>query len=239
MNSSKSSSPIRRSRATLREALIGLSGRNRFQSSREGHVTGIPAGDAESEQISEANIEYLRHMYDSMRVWYTAAETKAQLLLGINGVFITLLFTVLFSRPSDIRTGSDHFGIDTWIFITLSVTALSCAIVCAAACLWSLHGRSGAEFTRLGVNPQNPNSYRPEVLWYFGHVARLRPDAVSQRLLKVDRSSEARVLSYHVIDLSSKVLRKHRWMNLGWISTAVAVIALVAAGISFFIHYYF
>jgi hypothetical protein len=32
------------------------------------------------------------------------------------------------------------------------------------------------------------------------------------------------------------VLRKHRWVNAGWILTAAALIALAAAGTSFFIH---
>lgn len=124
-------------------------------------------------------------------------------------------------------------------FIGVSILALVSASVCAGLSLWSLHGRSGAEFARLGVDPKDPDSYRAEVLWYFGHVTRLQPDAVSERLLKADRSFEARVLTYHVIDLAHVVLRKHRWVNSGWILTAVAVIALAIAGISFFVHYRF
>jgi hypothetical protein len=187
-------------------------------------------------QISEANVEYLRRMYASTRDWYTSAETKAQLLLAVNGAFITLLFGVLFSRPSDVRAGTDHFGTDTWAFMGVSIAALAGAIVCAALCLWSLHGKSAAEFARLKVDPGNPDSYRAEVLWYFGHVAQLQSDAVAERLLRVDRSFEAQVLAYHVVDLACKVLRKHRWVNAGWILTALALIALAAAGTSFFMH---
>jgi hypothetical protein len=188
------------------------------------------------EQVSEANVEYLRRMYAGTRGWYTAAETKAQLLLAINGAFVTLLFGTLFSRPSDVQAVTVHFGVDTWAFIGMSVTALVGAIVCAALSLWSLHGRAVKDLARLGVNPGDPDSYRAEALWYFGHVARLQPDAVTERLLKADWSFEAQALSYHAIDLARRVLRKHRWVNAGWILTAAALIALAAASTSFFIR---
>jgi hypothetical protein len=103
-------------------------------------------------------------------------------------------------------------------------------------CLWSLHGRVGHEFAHLGVDPANPASYRPEVLWYFGHLALLEPDAARERLRDVDLGSEMEILSYHVIDLARRVFRKHRWVNAGWASTAIALLAIVAAGTSLFVH---
>jgi hypothetical protein len=44
------------------------------------------------------------------------------------------------------------------------------------------------------------------------------------------------ILHHNVIDLSVKVLRKHRLVNAGWALTALALIALVAAGTSFFVR---
>jgi hypothetical protein len=215
-----------------RELIIGLSGALGTRVTR-GRRNAAAQGQ---EQVSEASVEYLRRMYASTRGWYTAAETKAQLLLAVNGAFVTLLFGILFSRPSDVQAVTVHFGVDTWAFISMSVAALVGAIVCATLSLWSLHGRAQKDLTRLGVSPGDPDSYRPEALWYFGHVARLQPDAVTERLLKANSSFEAQALSYHAIDLARRVLRKHRWVNAGWILTAAALIALAAAGTSFFIH---
>ncbi len=198
-------------------------------------VTAAGTGQSRGE-ATEANVEYLRRVYASTRDWYTAAETKAQLLLAVNGAFVTVLFGVLFGRSSDVHASTGKFGIDTWIFTAISVAALVSAIVCAALSLWSLHGKADDEFARLGVKPADPDSYRAEVLWYFGHIARLQPEAVTKRLLKVDRNSEIEILSYHVIDLAHRVLRKHRCVNLGWAFTALALIALAAAGTSFFVR---
>lgn len=229
----------RRSYAAMYEAAVSINGRLGAPSSARRPTGVVAPASITKPQISEANVEYLRRMYTSTRGWYTAAETKAQLLLAVNGAFITVLFSVLFGRSDDVRAGTDHFGIDTWIFVSISIIGLTSAIVCAALSLWSLHGKTTTEFTRLGVDPKNPGSYRAEALWYFGHVARLQPDAVTDKLLLADRSFEVQALSYHVIDLAHKVLRKHRWVNAGWILTALALITLAAAGTSFFIHVQF
>jgi hypothetical protein len=197
----------------------------------------VPAASPTKLQVeaAQANVEYLRLMYATTRQWYTASETKAQLLLAVNGVFVTVLFGILFGRSTGGRTGVGHLTLDTWVLIAVSAGALVGAIACASLCLWSLHGRAQREFAQLGVDPGKPSSYRPEVLWYFGHLAQLQPDAVKAKLHSVDRSFEIETLSYHVVDLAHKVLRKHRWVNAGWAFTTVALIALVAAGISFFV----
>jgi hypothetical protein len=183
-----------------------------------------------------ANLEYLRLMYASTRDWYTAAETKAQLLLAVNGVFVTLLFGFLFGNADGVHAGSRAFGLDTWIFAGFSVLALLAAVSCAVLSLWSLHGRAQRDFARLRVEPAAPDSYRPEALWYFGYLARLPPDAAEAKLRESNHQDETEALIYHVIDLSRKVLRKHKWVNAGWAFTALALFTLAATGTSLFLH---
>jgi hypothetical protein len=163
-------------------------------------------------------------------------ETKAQLLLTVNGAFVTILFGVLFGRAGDVRAGVAHFGPETWAFLGVAVAALVSALVCAAGSLWSFHGRVKEEFARLDVDPGNPDTYRAEVLWYFGHLALLRPKEVAEKLRGAGPDYEATALSYNVVDLAARVLRKHRLVNLGWALTALQLIALIAAGTSFFIR---
>jgi hypothetical protein len=182
--------------------------------------------------VTGANVDYLRHVYASTRQWYTASETKAQLLLAVNGVFASILFGLIFDRSAGGSARITHFKADTWVFLSVTSLALICAIVCASVSLWSHHGKAGAEFGRLGIDPQDPATYRPEVLWYFGHIAQLDRQAVGQKLRTVNYESEIRTLSYHVVDLAHKVLRKHRWVNAGWAFTALALIVLIGGGTS-------
>lgn len=188
------------------------------------------------QETTEITTAYIRRVYASTREWYTVAETKAQLLLTVNGAFVTILFGVLFGKAGDIRAGAVRFGPETWAFFGIAVAALVSALACAAGCLWSFHGHARRELARLGVEREDPGTYQPEALWYFGHLAHLRPDEVVKKLLKADQAFEARTLSYNVVDLSAKVLRKHRLVNAGWALTALALIALAAAGTSFFVR---
>jgi hypothetical protein len=47
---------------------------------------------------------------------------------------------------------------------------------------------------------------------------------------------EFETLTYNVVGLSHVVLRKHRLVNAGWVLTAAAVIAMIAASVSIFFH---
>jgi hypothetical protein len=187
-------------------------------------------------EATEISAAYIRRVYASTREWYSVAETKAQLLLTVNGAFVTILSGIIFGKLSDVAAAGARFGPETWLFLGIAVAALVSALVCAAGCLWSFHGNAKEEFAYLGVNPDDPATYRPEVLWYFGHLAHLQLDAAVEALRTADRNFEAQTLSYNVVDLSAKVLRKHRLVNAGWALTALALIALVAAGASFFVR---
>jgi hypothetical protein len=200
------------------------------------HTSGAARAQPQLE-TTEIAAAYIRRVYASTREWYAVAETKAQLLLTVNGVFVTVLFGVMFGKLGDVHAGATaRFGPETWVFLGVAVAALVSALVCAAGCLWSFHGHAKEEFAHLGVNPDDPTTYRPEVLWYFGHLAHLQLDAAAETLRRADQNFEAETLSYNVVDLSVKVLRKHRLVNAGWALTALALIALVAAGTSFFLR---
>jgi hypothetical protein len=83
----------------------------------------------------DGDIEYIRRVYESARGWFTTAETKAQLLLTVNGVFITFSLGSVFGKVDEARTSVRAFGPDTWLF------------------------------AHLRVDPDVPDTYRPEVLW--------------------------------------------------------------------------
>ncbi|WP_406168373.1 hypothetical protein OIE52_24265 [Streptomyces canus] len=128
-------------------------------------------------------------------------------------------------------------GTETWFFFFLSVSALLGAVTCAAACLWSRHGKNyKGTFARLGVRPEDPGTYRPEVLWYFGDLAHLDIETAATLIGQADARFEATALSYNVAHLAGVVFRKHRFINAGWALTALAIISLILGGTSFFIR---
>ena len=96
--------------ATATSALLAL--HQRIQRSKQTAGT-VHVAQPQAEE-DKATVEYLRHMYAMTRAWYTAAETKAQLLLAVNGLFVTILFGILFGNSGGRQLRSARFGSGTW-----------------------------------------------------------------------------------------------------------------------------
>ncbi len=140
----------------------------------------------EGRSSAPPNVEYARRMYDRAIDWYKIAESKAQLILTVNGAFVTITFGLVSGSVPE-------------------------------------HGRSRSD---------DEATYRPEGLWYFGHLATLRWQWVVDKLRAADDHFELTTLTYNVHGLAKIVLRKHRLINAGWTLTSTALIALIAAGAS-------
>lgn len=185
----------------------------------------------------DPELDYVRHLYDRMIDWYKVAETKAQLVLTANGALVAIILGLLSSKISDLRQLGDLFGPETWILISAVVLALAGAVGSATSCLLSYHTRKiRHDFARLGVNSDDPDTYCPEVLWYFGHLGSLRFEPTVDLLQAANRTSEIRALTYSAVSLAGAVLRKHRLMNAGWILTAVVLLAFAGTTVSILIR---
>jgi hypothetical protein len=88
-------------------------------------ASGIPVAQPETD-AAEVDIDYVRRVYASTREWYTVAETKAQLLLAVNGAFVTILFGILYGKNGDVQSGASRFGLETWIFLSASAAGCRC-----------------------------------------------------------------------------------------------------------------
>src|SRR4051812_28210859 len=78
--------------------------------------------------LQAARTEYARRVYDRVMDWYKVAETKAQLVLTVNGVFITIGFGIVSAKPDGVSVPTRTVGPETWGFLALAVSALAGAI---------------------------------------------------------------------------------------------------------------
>jgi hypothetical protein len=190
--------------------------------------------------LQAARTEYARRVYDRVMDWYKVAETKAQLILTVNGVFITIGFGIVSAKPDGVSVPTRTVGPETWGFLALAVSALAGAIGAAAACLLSRHRHNiKIDFKRLGIDPDERDelvALPVETLWYFGHLASLPFRRVVNSFDQIDEDDEFKILAFHVVGLSRVVLRKHRLVNAGWLLTSVALLSLLAAITSYAIR---
>jgi hypothetical protein len=118
---------------------------------------GEPAGPA---------LEYARRLYANVLDWYKLADTKAQLLLTIDGAFITIIAGAIFGNPEATSDRARQFGPETWVLLAVSALALLASVACAALCLWSRTGLGETSIRRvmrreLGWTPTAGPATRP------------------------------------------------------------------------------
>ena len=171
--------------------------------------------------------------------WYKSADSKAQVILTLDGAFVTFLSTTVFTERDDVQQVIGTFGTDTWILLGLMCLALAYSIVSGLLCLQSRiysPGELDEDFRKVRTNPDVAATYAPEVMSFFQHVGRLKPEALAERMRSADIDFDIRALSHEVIALSTNVARKHVWVNRAFLGGALTVGLFLASAASYIFH---
>src|SRR5258706_3848944 len=81
--------------------------------------------------------DYSRRLFENILDWYKSADAKAQIILTLDGVFLSFLTGTLFSKRAEIYQVLHFFKPITWVFLRLMCLFISASIVSAIWCLWS------------------------------------------------------------------------------------------------------
>jgi hypothetical protein len=202
--------------------------------------TGSLAANDQPPGSEAAGAKYLRELEESLRYWYSAAETKAQVVLTLNGVFLAFLSGSLLTNRERLKPTVGVFGPETWGLLAGMAAALVGSIVCAVACLmargvwpWEVN----KDLAAYEVRPDRPETYRPEVTVFFAHLAELRPEPfVKQMTKEVGPEFVVRALASDHILWSKYIRTKHRWVNGAFILTGMTLGFFVGVGVSYLIR---
>src|SRR5450755_962234 len=85
----------------------------------------------------QATLEHLRGVGADLRYWYQSAETKAQLVLTVNGIFLTFLTASVLASRDEAAQATAVFGPETWAFLAAMSLCLALAILSAVTCVAS------------------------------------------------------------------------------------------------------
>ena len=85
------------------------------------------------------SIEYARSLYDDVVYWYKNADTKAQILLTLMGVFVGFLTSSIIVGATDLNEITDCIDMnhDIWIVLSIMTATVTLSVLSALACLWS------------------------------------------------------------------------------------------------------
>ena len=185
-------------------------------------------------QTAPAGLEYVRRVYDRVLAWYESAERKAQLVLTLDGVFLSFVTGSLLSKPDELQPILAEFGPETWVLAGGTLTALLASIACAVGCLWSrLYNERElrAEYDKSPGGREHPG---PDVLWFFQFVAGLESARVAEALRAITSEEfERDALAGSVAPLAKNVVRKHRLVNFGFLLAGAVLALFLLTGVSY------
>ena len=186
------------------------------------------------EEITAA-VEYARRLYDDVLHWYGSADTKAQVLLGLDGAFLAFLASAAFQAPEDLGKLVSTFSAATWVLLASMSATLLVSMGAAVYCLWSriYFGASLEDWTKNAETPARTSAeYPPDIMWFFQHVAALEAARFRQTLVNVDQLFELNAMASQIEKLASNVRRKHIAVDLGFALAVATLLFFALAAVS-------
>ena len=179
-----------------------------------------------------SHVEYTRRMYANVLAWYESADRKAQVLLGFDGAFVSVLASMLLSNPDDTAKIADTFTPLAWVFATAATATLVAWIAAAVLCLWSRSGVVDVVRRLWGRTRPEPSSgasgsYTPDRAWFFEMVGELEAGRLFETLRHADADFEIAALSHEAVILARNVTVKHRWVNFGFVMAGCTLVLFV------------
>jgi hypothetical protein len=165
-------------------------------------------------QNNPSSIEYTRRLWDNVIHWYSNADTKAQVILAVDGAFLAFLTGSIFQKPEDLLNTVSHFNSLTWILLILMVVSLFISIFFAIKCLWSrLLPKEMITTKQVESEAKIKGRYPPQVMWFFQHIAPLERDDFISTLKSIDADFEIEALGYEIHIVAGNVQQKHVYAN--------------------------
>jgi hypothetical protein len=202
--------------------------------------TGSPSdSDEASPRNHDAAVDYLRELEASLRYWYSAAETKAQVVLTLNGVFLAFLTGSILTNRDNVAQTVSVFGPETWVFLAGMAAGVGGSVICAVACLMARGVRrkqAREKLTGYHVDRKQADTYKPEVTAFFAFLAELLPDQFAERMLTIDLQFVVRALAIDHIEWSKYIRSKHLFVNWAFVLTGVTLWFFMCVGVSYLIR---
>lgn len=181
--------------------------------------------------------KYINSVYSHVEHWYENADQKAQIVLVLDGIFLSFITSQAFTEAAELKVITECGGLTTIILIALMAVFLAASILSAIACLHPrLHTVRGEteEMLKEEIGKSDTTDPIPARLcWFFGYLAQLDQERVANQLKQVDDSFAEEALAQEAAKFSHNVLMKHRWVDRAFLFAGSSLIFLLLAAASY------
>ena len=186
-------------------------------------------------------LDYISAVYAHAEHWYENADRKAQIVLALDGAFLSFITSQAFIKATDLQEITVCFGPETTLLLTLMALSLAASILSAILCLHPrLHAERGNKTeSMLKDEIDKGDTVEPipaRLSWFFGFLAQLDQERVARQLLNVDDSFAAEALAHEAAKFSKNVFKKHNWADRGFLFASLSLIFLLLATASYWLR---
>jgi hypothetical protein len=178
-------------------------------------------------------LTYTKDLYANVIEWYKDVHARAQLILTLDGAFVTLLSGAVVTKRVDLEAAAEAFGPETWIFLALMAVAFAASGACVILALmprglrWTNIRNKYRDFMQ---EDQEAGRKPPtSVMWWHQFIKEMGRIDFMRNAAKVGDQEERNALASQIVALSERLRWKYRLVYAGFIATAVAVLSLLLA----------
>mgnify|MGYP001053772750 CR=1 FL=1 len=181
----------------------------------------------------ESSLEYSRFLYDDVKDWYKNADTKAQILLTLMGVFVTFLTSSIFVKADDLSKITRCMTPIIWIVLVTMVGTVTLAVISGLACLWSLiplhrYAWKEPEYVELDNGEQSSISGRQ--VGFFATLITLNKKRFQSHLQQIKPEDEVEIRLVQTYYFSRNVYKKHFFLDIGFVLAFMSLLLFLLAG---------
>lgn len=188
------------------------------------------------------SLEYTRRLYQNVLGWYENADSKAQVVLAIDGGLVAFISTTVFSKPDDIKEIVTALPDITWVLLAFMVVSLMISMGASIFCLWAriysakhlqIIINASIEKAKVKQKVLEDKRYPPAIVCFFQFIERLDKEKFRETLCSVNFEYEIKALASQIHILSGNVRKKHYAVNIGFIFAAAALVSFFASAVSY------
>lgn len=151
-------------------------------------------------------LEFARNVHDDMILSNRDLYTRAQWILTVDGVSISLIAGRMLASPKDLRPVTAEFTLVTWVLLSSAGLFLLWSVLSAVLAIRSAY-RTGPQHA---VGAKN---LRPEQMWFFRHVAQIPREDFVREGARATRSWEITARLAQAAAMAPNMVKRARWLN--------------------------
>lgn len=183
--------------------------------------------------MNAQSVDYTRRLYENVLGWYRTADTKAQVVLSMNGTFIAFVSGAAILKTTDLDALIKTLTVASRACLVLMALTLTTSILLCVGCLWCRlmpRKRFRAQILQ-STRSDTDEPIAARHLWFFQFVSAANEKRFKRTIEGLTPQLEVETLLSQIHVLARFTELKHRLVDWAFITAAATLVLFVAGAL--------